>query len=346
VELHRVLTRLQLMRNSPKRYVLFFFILCTAACNDGSSRDKVLPSGSNAIFVVCEGNYGSNNSELSILDTAETDTSYSDVFEPMNGAKLGDYAHNMVVVDSTGYIAVMKSNKIEVINTRTFRSLSHIDVLSPRDLAYKDGRLYVTCYDDSSIMVIQFIPSMVFQLKLAHRPDEIKILNNKAYVSNAINSSDSIISVFNINTLQAPDTIVVGQKPVSIAADPIRNKIYVACQGAAASEGFVSVIDPATDAIESKIETGINPVKVAVGDTSIAYITSNLGPIRVRNLNSSAEVTVPGNFYSIAFDGNSLFATDAQDFLTSGLLRRFDASFNNTKSYPVGVAPSAIVFQK
>ena len=98
------------MRSNVRAIIGFYFILGFIACDGGSSNVTALPSGSDAIFVVCEGNYGANNSALSVLDTEQTDTSYADVFGPANGKHLGDYAHNIVFVDSTGYIPVMNSN--------------------------------------------------------------------------------------------------------------------------------------------------------------------------------------------------------------------------------------------
>jgi YVTN family beta-propeller protein len=78
------------------------------------------------------------------------------------------------------------------------------------------------------------------------------------------------------------DTIPVGNAPVSVAANPRTNKVYVVNQcgsGPACdySNGTVSVIDGATDLVTATITVGSNPGQVAINQvTNKIYVTDSI----------------------------------------------------------------------
>jgi DNA-binding beta-propeller fold protein YncE len=333
-----------------KFHIVMFAMGILFSCSTATAPDTSVPSIINPVFIVCEGNYGSGNSSLSVLDTSQSDTAYNDVFGKINGRGLGDNAHSMIVVDSLGYIAVTHSNNIEVIHTRTFESVATIDnISSPRNLAYFNSKFYVTSYEDSCVVVLNLAYSVVSTVKLTHRPDEIAILNNKAYVSNAFNVKhtgvdDSTISIIDLNSNAVIKNLIVGKNPVSLAADLSGNRIFVASTGYSSYKGFIAAVDPVSDQIIARIDSAIFPVKIAAEDSLAAYILSDNGSIRVLNLNTQIAHDIAGNFYSVAVANGEVFAGDGQDFISNGILRRYSTSFEERKEWSVGQSPSAIVF--
>lgn len=322
--------------------------LAVAGCGASGDGDDFIPTGEHAVFIVCEGNYDAGNATLSILDTLMYDTTFTDVYKKANGNKLGDMAHSMLVRDSLGFIAVTFSDKIEIINTRTFESVGTIaDIKTPRNLAYTNGKLYATSYEDSAVVRIDYFTHEVeSSIKLRHRPDEIAVLGNKAFVSSSPNRNDSVISVIDLLTEQA-DTIIVGKNPVAVTADGARNRVYVACSGLSGSAGFIAVIDANSESMMAKLEEfqNVKPVKLALRDSLLAYISGS-NSLRIFNLNLNTTIKSISNsltFYTLAFVNGELMATDGLDFVSNGFLYRFDSQFNFKKQYPVGVAPSAIV---
>ena len=323
------------------------WIACLNSCSDSSNASAERPSVSQA-FIICEGNYGSTNASLSILDSVETDTTFNNVFASVNGHKLGDYAHSMWIMDSLGYIAVTHSDKIEIIDTRTYESVGTIDgITSPRNITTWSDKVLITSNSDSALLALSYAThGLDFIVKLNHRPDEIAILNNKAYISNSPNMNDSVITVVNLSTQQT-DTVIVAKNPVSVAADISRNCVYVACSGNA-EDGYIAVVDGATNSVSKKIgefTAGLKPVKVAVQDSLLAYISSSNGPIQIYNLNQQTTVTtISGNYHSIAFGDHELFATDGLDFISNGELVWFSKDFKVRRTFKVGRSPAGIVF--
>lgn len=318
-----------------------------SSCSGSNVEPADLPSVSHA-FIVCEGNFGSRNSSLSVLDSVESDTTFNNVFLTVNNRKLGDHAHSMLVVDSLGFITVTNSDKIEIINTNTYESIETIaNVPAPRNIALYNGQLLVTAYSDSMLVAYSFATrARDFTVKLRHKPDEIAVLNNKAYISSAPNSNDSVITVVDLATLLT-DTIILTKNPISLTADAGRNLVYVACAGSG-SPGYVAVINGSTNIIIEKIGefNNIKPVKVVLQDSLLAYIASSNGPIQIYNLNQSVILsTIPGNYYSVAFGDHELFATDGLDFISNGDLIWFSRNFQIRKKFKVGRSPAGIVFK-
>jgi hypothetical protein len=325
-----------------------FFLSCTT----NPRNDASLPTIVNPVFIVCEGSYGSANASLSILDTTQNDTTYNDVFRKINGRDLGDDAHSMTVVDSLGFIGVTNSNRIEVINTRTFESITTVEnIASPRNIACTGGKLYVTSFGDSSVIVLGPAYDVLAKIKLDHRPDEITIQNNKAYISNAMSSkkigiNDSTISIIDLNTNLVIKHLIVGKNPISLTSEPLHNSIFIACAGSGSTKGFVAVVSSTTDQISAVLDSGTSvfPVRIAVGDSLLAYILGDNGAIRVRNLSAHTFFDISGNFYSLAVGNGELFAADGQDFMSHGLLRWFNTAGKERNNFSVGQSPSAIIF--
>ncbi len=317
------------------------------SCSDSADKVVDLPSVSQA-FIVCEGNFGSRNASLSILDTVETDTTFNDVFAAVNGRRMGDHAHSMFVKDSLGFMAVTGSDKIEVINTRTYESISSIDVVSsPRNITGYNGTMLITGYTDSIMVVVDASTyEEEFSVKLEHRPDEIAVLNGKAYVSNAPNMNDSVISVVDLTSHEV-DTIMLTKNPVALVADPVRNRIYVACSGSG-SNGYIAVIDGAGGSVVAKLDefNNIKPVKLALRDSLLACIVSSNGPIRIYNVEQLSLVSsISGNYNALAFGEGELFAADGLDYISNGDLIWFSRTFQIRQKFKVGRSPAAIIFK-
>jgi DNA-binding beta-propeller fold protein YncE len=313
------------------------------ACGDQEGGDAAIPYIPHPILVVCEGNFGSNNASLAVLDTALTnDTTYLDVFRRVNGRRLGDLAHAVCIVDSTAYIAVTHSHRVEIVDAYSYASKGYLSITSPRGFAQSGGFLYITSYDDSALVVIRLADqAVVSEIPLTHKPDAVVIAEGKAFVTSAPNLGDSVISEVDLGTYST-DTIVVGRNPVAAAVDA-GGKVYVACSGISSSDGYIAAIDASTGVVVGRIGqfTSIRPVKVAVQDSLLACITSSNGGIGIYNVNTSSRLaTLSGNFNGLRFIGGELYTLDATDYLSGGILRRYRTDYTLFKEYPAGPVPS------
>lgn len=322
------------------------------ACESTNDRDPIPEDGSAAVFILCEGNYGHHNGSLSALDSVQTDTSYINVFDRgRNGP--GDYPHDGIILDSTMYLAVTGSDRVQIVHRRTYRSLGAITgIRSPRSLIEYQGRLFITSYFDSSVVVVDRATRQIQNtIKLNHRPDEIKRSGSFGFVSNARNAlvstmeNDSTISRIDLNSLSV-QAFVVGQRPYSVAVDSVRGYIYVANTGRSTNSGNVVTLNATTGAIIDTIDSGLSPSRIVCNDSTVAYIIHENGPIRLVNLTSQIRTDLPGNYYSLALTRTELFAGDPTDFIGRGELVWFRDHYQTNRRYPVGVSPSAFLWDQ
>lgn len=318
------------------------------ACSDGDSGQGPLPDFIDPIWIVCEGNFGARNSSLSVLDTTVSDTTFLDVFRRVNGARLGDFAHAMAVADTIAWVCVTNSDRVEIMDVRTGERLGQIHVAGPRNALMENDALYVASHDDSAVFVFARPYWLaVDTIRLRHRPDEMAVAGGRLFISNSPSSTDSILSVFDMLSGDL-DTMTIGLNPISVAASSHDGLVYVACAGSAGVAGFVAVVDPTPSVVVARIGeyANIHPVKCIVDEAWLASIRYSNGPVDIYSTDTRTLLhTVSGNFSGIGMRHGQLFTLDANDYVSSGTLRRYHPDFSFQKAYPVGIAPSAIVFK-
>lgn len=330
---------------------LIVFTVLTISCDDNESL-AILPRGDHSVFIACEGNYGTENSSLVIIDTSYTDTVHQDVFYRVNQRRLGSHAHSMMMVDSFGIIMVTQSDRIEIINANTFDHQAGISIRSPRDAVYYGSRMFVTSYIDSQIVIIAYPQWSIEQtIKISHKPDRIVLAGNKLLIGNsgALYSSslqDSSITIMDADNPQSHHAIFVGKTPVSIAASQEDHKAYIACKGSTTASGSIAVLDLQSEQVTSRIGSsdGIRPVMLAIYDTLLACIRNENGSVRIYNritgMIQKDDINV--NAYALGFCAGELLIADARDYISPGRIFWYDKNFLLKRTYKTGIAPAYI----
>ena len=114
---------------------------------------------SNGAYVLCSGNMYSNiDGSMTYIDYAKGIAAQHQ-FKAVNGRSLGSTPNDALVFGSKMYIAVTDENTIEVVDSKTLKSLRQIKLtelmgtdkgVSPRKLAAYGDQIYVTTYGASS----------------------------------------------------------------------------------------------------------------------------------------------------------------------------------------------------
>lgn len=330
---------------------LIVFTVLTTSCDDNESL-TILPRGDHSVFIVCEGNYGTENSTLVIIDTSYTDTVHRDVFYRVNQRRLGSHAHRMIMIDSSGIIMVTQSDRIELINANTFEYQAGISVRSPRDAAYYGSRVFVTSYVDSQIVIIAYPQWTIEQtIKIPHKPDCIVLTGNKLLIGNSgalysSNLQDSTITIMDADNPLSHHTIFIGKTPVSIAVSQRDQKAYIACKGSTVASGSIAVLDLQNEQITSRIGTsdGIRPVMLAIYDSLLACIRNENGSVRIYNRLTGMihmdDINV--NAYALGFCAGELLIADARDYISPGRIFWYDTNYRLKNTYKTGIAPAHI----
>jgi YVTN family beta-propeller protein len=114
-----------------------------------------------------------------------------------------------------------------------------------------------------------------------------------AYVTNGGSNTVTVLDVVNV---RVDRELAVGQKPVAVAASPIRNEVYVVNSGAADGLGSVSVINAENNTVAGAINVHRQPVSIEIDSTGgLAYVAnSGSNTISVLDLKARREIAAMG----------------------------------------------------
>lgn len=185
---------------------------------------------SKGTLIVCEGQFGKNNGDITyIKDTIVI----KNLYEKVNGVPLGDVVQSMTNTGDYTYIVVNNSQKIEVVDSKTFESVATIKNLSfPR---------YVE-----------------------------KINEQEIAISNGNGTTDNYVYIATIKSHTIIDSIAVGNGPNRMVK--VGDALYVANMGGYGSDNKISVINTKTKKVEKTIETGDMPASLAVNKDNNIYV--------------------------------------------------------------------------
>ncbi|MGO9318490.1 MAG: YncE family protein [Terracidiphilus sp.] len=114
-----------------------------------------------------------------------------------------------------------------------------------------------------------------------------------AYVTNGDSNTVTVLDVVDVREERE---LVVGQKPVAVAASPTRNEVYVVNSGAADGQGSVSIINAENNSVAGAIDVQRQPVSIEIDSTGgLAYVAnSGSNSVSVLDLKARREIAAIG----------------------------------------------------
>lgn len=198
------------------------------------------------LYVLCEGNMGSNKCTLDYLDLGHTSTYYRNIYgdrNPNTVMELGDVGNDIAIYGSRLWMVINCSNKVEVCEAMTARRIGQVDIANARYLAFDRGFAYVSSYA-GPVKVDEKAP-----LGRVYKVDTL--------------------------TLAKVDSVVVGYQPEELA---IRGKeLYVANSGGYRVPKYddrITVIDLETFAVKREIEVAINLHRLRIDSHGTLWASS------------------------------------------------------------------------
>lgn len=353
------------MNRSVRIVFLFLSAVLLPSCdheNPDNNRDEGFLKGA---YITNEGAFGNSNGSVSYFDI---DSAYviNHLFESVNGRPLGDVVQSMAISGDQAFIVVNNSQKVEVVDLKTFLSAGVIDGLEyPRTfLPVNDkkgyltdgnfrGRVYVV--DLATLKITDTIPC-------GSGPEKMIIYRNKVFVANSGGwGNDSTLTVIDTASDRVAATWTVGMNPADLVLDR-NDQLWALCKGKVVwnqdwtigeeTSSSLVVIDPETGKIKQTRMIG------SVGDF---YWPQRMGISRKKDLvyfleaNGINSVSLTGegpqplisrNLYGFGVDPQTglIYALLAPSFTTSGWMLRFNSGGQLLDSLEVGIGPSQIVF--
>ncbi|MDR0940948.1 MAG: hypothetical protein LBM68_01840 [Bacteroidales bacterium] len=352
-----------------KQLHFFFFVaLCSVLSFSACKPDKdPQPQGgaySNGHFVVCEGSFNNNNAEITFID--ENGSVTEQVFKTVNNRPLGDVLQSLTIVDSLAFIVVNNSQKIEVVNSGTFKSKKtlnderftfprYIQKLNDNQILLTNG----TGYGDDAVFVIN---SKTFEIEqtiaTGAGPNQMIVHNGKIFVANFGGyTNDSTVTVINAGTLSVERTITVGDMPAGMILDKDGN-ILILCKGLTTYDAEWNETPVSNSKIVKLNTTTLVAKDMYQYDRQIKNFSSNLISYANNTLYvldddavysfgsdfGAPQKIVDGGFYGISIIGTDMWLCDSNP--TAPRVVQYSLSGAKIAEYTTAPFPNAVVESK
>ena len=203
------------------------------------------------MYVLNEGNMGSNKASIDFLDLDENKPTVHylrNIYSERNPnvvKELGDVGNDIKIYGSKLWIVVNVSNKVEVATADSCKRITQINIPNCRYLAFKDGFAYVSSYvgpvkfdKDAPLGMVYKVDTMDFKKKdsvvVGYQPEELCIVDNKLYVTNSggyrAPNYDHTLSEIDLTTFKEIRKIKVGLNPHHCQVDHY-GQIWVTSRG-------------------------------------------------------------------------------------------------------------------
>ncbi|MFP4042631.1 MAG: DUF5074 domain-containing protein [Bacteroidales bacterium] len=337
-------------------YLLSLVILINfTSCEDDSENDIKVEG----IYIVNEGQFGSNNGSISLLDP-ETYAVSNDYFYQQNDRALGDIVQGLSFSSNKGFIVVNNSQKMEIVDKETFETIDVIENLSyPRQfLPVNDEKGYLTdgsSADESNghVLVVDLESyEITDSIEVGKGPESMLMLNDKVFVTNAGGYSiGNSVSVINSNTNEVEENIEVRDMPTDIVADK-NNNVWVYSKGNYETEdgGMLTKIQ-SSDYTTEEFEIGTigsygNYLLSIDGEKENLYYVGNAGVYKMNIEESSLpdEPVIEKLPYGLEINpANGDIYCLISNSESKGSVETYNKDYELTDSTEVGYNPNAIV---
>jgi YVTN family beta-propeller protein len=339
--------------------VLSFII---TSCHKDKKITPVSVSVTSGLYILNQGLFNDNNSSLSFYNYTSKQV-IPDIFSSVNSRGLGDTGNDIEIYGSKMYIVVNVSSTIEVVDTKTSKSIKQIKLFNgsvarePRDIVFYKNNAYVSSYDGTVAVIDTGALSVSQYIAVGRNPEQLSVANGKLYVANSgglgYPNYDKTVSVINLSTNTVSKTLTVGINPQNVVADPYGN-VYVLSAGDYVNvPSSLAIIDDNADVVKS--QTNFDGNSMIIQGDNIYFITSankviiyNAKSQTITNSNFITDGTLITAPFALAADGTTgeVFVTDAKDYLSNGTVFAFDKTGKKEYSFTAGINPGKIALFK
>ena len=313
---------------------------------------------SNGLFILNEGNFGTNNASVSFYDPAKKQVDNFIYRAANDGRKLGDVLQSITFTEDRAYLIVNNSGKIEIVNKADFRHTGTIEQLkSPRYMHVLNDKAFVTNFVLGNAGNVIYVIDLKSQQVVNTIPvngwvDHIVQIGNRLYINNV---EEDRIMVIDPGTEEVVTSISVNEEPESMVTDK-EGYVWVMCTGGL-DEGTPAMIriDPVNNKIVQKMENfpiDDHPSRLRINGTAdtLYFLMDGIYKMAITDTELPVapfiETTALQYVYGLEIDpvNGDIYLTDARDFQQNGEVYRFDRSGRRTDRFLVGEGPGNLVF--
>lgn len=351
-----------------KKHIQIIFILSLIITILNSCKPEPIPEQkidiSKGVFIVNEGNFMSNNGEISFYNTENGELINNLYSKQNNEAVLGDVVQSMCISDSFALISVNNSKKLELVNINTFKHIyTFTDLAYPRYvIPVRNNICYLTNNKNpGEVCVIDIAERNILKrIPVGNNPENLLLLNNKVFVANGAWGHDSTISIINTQTDELVTTTSIGDGATDLVSD-INNDVWIICQGKSKYDydedtpSKIVCINPNTYEKITEINIGITgddfyPTRIASDKKNgFIYYLERTGVYRINiNLPQEKEWFIMGSYYGFEVnqENGDVYVFYDNGFTGAGTMTVYNKDGHKIlEPTKVGIGPNGAVFR-
>lgn len=344
--------------------VLLTGLALTSCEKEKKYENTPVDPGLKGVFCLNEGAFQAGNAEVSFYPELGG-SPVRNLYYEANALPLGDVLQSMTIHNGKGYLCVNNSQKIEIVDTETFKRTGTLyGIRSPR---------YLLALDASQAVVSDWYSNRVYKVDLntltitdsvscGNGPEQMVLMNGKLFVCNSGGfGTDSTITVIDAVTFQVVSTLQTGVNPAFITKDN-NQKLLVLCRGSLGDDytptpddpgGKLERIDPMTFQSEASLDFAYDehPLQLQLSGNRICflngtwYYTGKIQWVDMQDWSQGPATLVQREFYSLGIhpQNGTIYAGKAS-FSSNTHVVRYNASGTLIDSLPAGIAPNGFVF--
>ena len=244
----------------------FIFLSCrndvmVVPMEDINTGGKTVKSEIVGMYLLNEGNMGSNKATLDYLDLSGNDETvhyYRNIYSERNPSTvmmLGDVGNDIQIYGERLWMVINCSNKVEVAHASDAVRIGKVNIPNCRYVTFKDGFAYVSSYvgsvygvgsqesgaSKSPLGSVYKVDTLSLQktdsVSVGYQPEEMAIVGNKLYVANSGGYQgmtgqgyESTVSVIDLATMREKEKIVVAPNLHHVKADHY-GQLWVTARG-------------------------------------------------------------------------------------------------------------------
>lgn len=338
-------------------------LLTFSSCKDEEDNPTTptAPSGLKKVYVLNEGNFGSNNADISIYypeGDSVVNMAYSSV---NNGLMLGDIAQSMTAHGGEYLVAMNNNGRVERMSQNDLGATGAIDGLpSPRFiLPISSSKAYVSSLFGDLTIVDLTSNTITGSIASGVTTGQMSMIGGMAYV--CYEGADAV-HVFDPVTDEEVAVHTSSRTPVKVLADS-QGRPWMLFSGTyydpvtfelMQEQPHLLRVDPQSGEVDLDIAfdemSGIRDM-VYWSETDEIYVLQGQEIIRVDvaagTYAADPSFSLLGNYYgrmSIDPDNGEIYLCDANGFVTDGVVERYANDGSLLSSFGVGPIPNGVVF--
>ena len=204
------------------------------------------------MYLLNEGNMGSNKSSLDYLDLSDSTAHYyRNIYSQRNPStvmSLGDVGNDCKIYGSRLWLVINCSNKVEVARADSAIRIGKVNIPNCRYVTFNDRYAYVSSYvgtvyasSNSPLGSVYKVDTLTLQkvdsCSVGYQPEEMAIIGNQLYVANSGGYQgmtgqgyESTVSMIDMATMQETSKVEVAPNLHHLKADKY-NQLWVTARG-------------------------------------------------------------------------------------------------------------------